>query len=141
MIIEIEKLNDLVCDADKIVLSNDGEKSIIQLLKLQKQIEQAIITAKMMVEKKALELNPNLKSITSDNLRISYRQYGSKYKIDESFFEKLDPSFYKVTKRYDVIADEVEKYTEDHKSLPIGINEIERPKSLSFSLKGEKDNE
>lgn len=141
MIIEIENINELVCDADKIVLSNDGEKAIIQLLKLQKQIEQALTTAKMMVEKKALELNPNLKSITSDNLRISYRQYGSKYRIDESFFEKLDPSFYKIRKAYDVVADEVEKYCEEHKSLPIGINEVDRPKTLSFSLKGEKDNE
>lgn len=141
MIIEIEKLNDLVCESDKIVLSNDGENVIIELLKMEKQVEQAIKTAKMMIEKKALELNPNLKSITSDNLKISYRQYGAKYRIDESFFDKLDPSFYKVSKRYDVVADEVEKYCEEHKSLPIGINEIERPKSLSFALKGEKEND
>lgn len=141
MIIEIEKLNDLVCNADKIVLSADGENVIIQLLTLEKQIEQGIKTAKMMIEKKVIELNPNLKSITSDNLRISYRQYGAKYRIEDSFFDKLDPSFYKVSKRYDVVAEEVEKYCEEHKSLPIGINEIERPKSLSFSLKGEKDNE
>ena len=41
MIIEIEKLNDLVCESDKIVLSNDGEKVIIELLN-GKQVEQAI---------------------------------------------------------------------------------------------------
>lgn len=139
MEIKIENLNQLVADADKILIQPEAEKVLIELLNLQDQIEQAIKTAKLTIEKKALEINPNFKSITSNNLRVNYRQYGAKYRIDEANFSYLPPNFYKESKRYDVIAEEVEKWCETNKGLPVGINEIERPKSLSFTIKGGKN--
>lgn len=141
MEVKIELVEKLVSEADKILLTGEAERVIIQLLELQKQIEEGINKAKELIEKKALEINPNFKSITSDNLRVSYRQYGAKYRVDESLIDKLPANFYKVSKRYDAIAEEVEKFTEEKGGLPVGINEIERPKSLSFSLKGEKKND
>lgn len=141
MEIKIEAVEGLVAEADKILLTGEAENVIIKLLELEKQIEAGLDEAKKRIEKKALELNPNFKSITSDNLRVSYRQYGAKYRLDESLIDKVPENFYKVSKRYDVIAEEVEKFTEQKAGLPYGINEIERPKSLSFSLKGEKQSE
>jgi hypothetical protein len=138
MNIDIEKLKDLIPEADKIFLSPDGEEVLIKLLEIKQQVENAIEAAKGMLEKKALELNPNFSSIQADKVKVYYRAYGAKYKIDLVNIEKCPKNFYKVRTVYDVIAKEVEKWTESHKGLPLGINEIERPKSLSFSLKSEE---
>jgi len=141
MIIEIEKVKELVAQADKILITSEAEKPILQLLKMQKEIEEALKLAKQMIEEKAKELNINFKSITANNLKVSYRQYGAKYRVDTNFLELLPKNFYKVTSRYDAIAEEVDKWTDEHKGLPAGINEVERPKSLSFSIKGDNQNE
>lgn len=138
MNIEIEKLNELTAQADKIFVSPEGEKVLIQLLEIQEQVEQAITASKQILEKKALEINPNFSSIQADKIKVYYRQYGSKYAIDENYLERLSPQFYKVHKSYNVISEQVEKWTEEHGGLPLGINEIERPKSLSFTLKNGK---
>ena len=135
MEIQIEKLNDLVSQADKILISAEAEKVLEQLLKLQTQVEEAVKMAKDKIEKKALELNPDFKSIQGDRVKIFYRAYGAKYRIDPNNSVYLPTHFYKVSKRYDVIAEEVDKWVEENGGLPLGINEIDRPKSLSISLK------
>ena len=135
MNIDIEKIKQLTADADKIFISAEGEETLIQLLEIQKQVEQSIDTAKQMLEKKALALNPNFSSIQADKIKVYYRSYGARYRIDENFLGQLPDKFYKVSKRYDVVAEEVEKFADEKGGLPIGINEIERPKSMSFSLK------
>lgn len=141
MNIEIEKLQQLITDSDKIFLSAEGEEVLIQILNIQKQVEHALETAKQMLEKKALEINPNFSSIQADKIKVYYRSYGSRYRIDENYLEKLSPKFYKVSKRYDVIAEEVEKFADEKGGLPMGINEVERPKSMSFSLKNKIETE
>lgn len=138
MNIDIEKLAQLTAEADKIFLTPEGEEVLVKLLEIQKQVELAIDTAKQKLEQKALELNPNFSSIQADKIKVSYRSYGAKYRVDENNLDKLQSNFYKVRKAYDVISSEVEKWVDEHKGLPLGINEVERPKSLSFSLKGEK---
>jgi type III secretory pathway component EscV len=141
MEIKIENLAKLTAEADKIFLEPDGEETLIKLLDIQKQVEHAIDTAKQMLEKKALELNPNFSSIQADKIKVYYRSYGARYRVDENDLDKLNSAFYKIRKTYDVITEEVEKYTEEHKGMPIGIQEIERPKSLSFSLKNKTEND
>ena len=42
MTIDIEKLDKLLVDADKIFLTPEGEKVLVQLLELQDQVEAAI---------------------------------------------------------------------------------------------------
>lgn len=138
MNIEIEKLAQLTAEADKIFLNPEGEEVLVKLLEIQKQVELAIDTAKQKLEQKALELNPNFSSIQADKIKVFYRSYGAKYRVDENNLDKLQSNFYKIRKAYDVISSEVEKWVDEHKGLPLGINEVERPKSLSFSLKGEK---
>lgn len=141
MNIEIEKLQQLVTDSDKIFLSSEGEEVLVQILNIQKQVEHALETAKQMLEKKALEINPNFSSIQADKVKVYYRSYGARYRIDENYLDKVPSRLYKTSIRYDVIAEEVEKFADEKGGLPMGINEVERPKSLSFSLKNSNENE
>jgi len=138
MNIEIENLEQLTAEADKIFLTPEGENTLVKLLDIQKQVERAIETAKQMLEKKALELNPNFSSIQADKIKVYYRAYGAKYRIDPNNISYCPKELYKTRVAYDVDLGAVEKWTEEHKGLPVGINEVERQKSLSFSLKNEK---
>jgi hypothetical protein len=138
MEINIEELQKLTNEADKIFLTPEGEDVLIKLLDIQKQVEQAVDAAKQMLEKKALELNPNFSSIQADRIKVYYRAYGAKYRVDQSNIDRCPKELYKTRVTYDVDSAAVEKWIESHKGLPVGINEIERTKSLSFSLKNEK---
>jgi len=141
MNIDIEKLNDLVKDSDKIFLKAGGEEVLIEILEIQKQVDEAVRKAELILEEKALELNPNFSSIQSDRIKVFYRNYGEKYRIDDNYLDTLSANFYKVTKRYTVDAKEVEKWTSENKGLPLGIKEVGRKKSLSFSLKNHEPEE
>lgn len=139
MEIQIEKLEKLVKDADKIVLSQEAEETLIQILQIQEQVEHAVKEAKERIEKRALALNPNLQSIVGERVKVYYRAYGSRYSVDLAYLDKLPASLYKVRKTYDVIADEVDRFVDEHGGLPLGIKENERNKSLSFSLKNKTE--
>jgi hypothetical protein len=133
MLIEIEKLDSLVSDADKIFITPEAEEVLLQLLDLQKQIEGAIDEAKKKLEAKALELNPNFKSIRSDNLKVFYRQYGQKYTIDESYIKQIPAHLYKTKFSYTTVSKDIDAYFAEHGALPLGIIEKEREKSIAFS--------
>ena len=89
MNIDIENLNKLTSEADKIFVSAEGEETLVKLLEIQMQVEHAIDTAKQILEKKALEINPNFSSIQADKVKVYYRSYGSRYKINEEELEKI----------------------------------------------------
>lgn len=141
MQINIEKLKDLIQDADKIFLGPEGEEVLLQLLEIEKQVELAIEAAKLKLEETALKLDPNFSSIQSDKIKVYYRSYGSRYAIDESNIDMLPKDLYETKTSYSVNTEAVDRYIEEHKGVPIGIIEKERPKSLSFSVKGKKDEE
>jgi len=132
--IDLSKLHNLVKDSDKILFSPDGENTILQILELKKTIEDAEKAAKKLIETAALKLDKNFTSVQSDNLRVSYRAYGSRYKIDISHIEKLPVKLYKVIKKFSPIPSEIDEYA-DEKGLPLGIIENEREKKISFSVK------
>lgn len=135
MQIDIEKLENLVLDSDKIFISAEGEEVLVELLRIQKQVEQAIDSAKSKIEQTALKLNPNFSSIQADRIKVYYRAYGARYKIDESFIDQIPVNLYTTKTSYLPVPEEIEKWTEEHKGMPVGIVEPERNKSLTFSLK------
>ena len=68
MEINLDNLKHLVAQSTKIFIEPEGEKVLLDLLDLQKQIEDAIDEAKKKLEEEALKINPNFQSIKSDNL-------------------------------------------------------------------------
>lgn len=140
MEIKVEKLEELVANADQIFISPEGEETLIQLLDLQSQVEQAIELAKKKLEESALKLNPNFKSIQADKVKVFYRQYGAKFKIDESQISQLPKDFYSTKVSYTPNVEKIEEFVQEKGGLPVGVIEPDRPKTLSFSLKkGGKD--
>lgn len=135
MQIDVENLSDLVAKADDIFLGPKGEATLVKLLEVQKVVEDAINTAKTVLEQSAIKLNPNFASIQGDTVKVSYRYFGARYYLDESQIDKVDPELYKVTKRYSVDAKALEAYIDEHKGMPVGVNEVERKKQITFAMK------
>ena len=138
MKIDIEKIPDLVANADAIFLSADGERHLLALLDIRDQVEAAIDAAKAMLETKAGEINPDFSSIQGDAIKVSYRYFGAKYYLDDSLVDQVDRELYKVSKRYNVDSKAVENWIETHKGMPVGINEVERKKQITFGKRGAK---
>lgn len=95
MNIDIEKVKDLVGEADLILIKPEAENVLLQLLDLKDQIEAAIDEAEKKIEEAALRINPTFKSIRSDNLKVTYREYGAKYYVDESQLELAPKELYR----------------------------------------------
>lgn len=143
MQIDIEKISKLVTDSDRILFDPDGEAVLVELLKVQGQVDEAIAQAKLKIEQSALRLNPHFSSIQGDRVKVYYRAYGSRYMVDESQLKYIPKELYVAEKKvyYKVDGDAVEKWTSTHKGMPVGIHENERPKQLTFKLKSEVKDE
>src|SRR3990167_3856095 len=140
MKIDIEKLDSLKKTADKIFLEPEGEEVLLSLLEIQKQVEDAIDAAKAKLEETALKLDPNFSSIQADKIKVYYRQYGARFKIDESKVAQIPKELYSEKVTYSPIVAEIEKKVEELGGLPDGVIEPERPKQLTFSLKDKNGN-
>lgn len=139
MTIDLEQLDKLVVESDQIFLTADGEKVLIKLLEIQKQVEDAIESAEKKLEEAGLKIDPNFSSIQSNKIKVYYRFFGSRYKVDQALVDQLPKNLYKIMTKYNAIPDEIEKYAEENKGLPLGILEIERKKQLHFADKNKKE--
>lgn len=141
--IDIEKLNNLIAKADDIFLSADGEQVLIDLLKIQEQLDTAFAEAKAKLEAAALKKNPNFSSIQSDKVKVYYRAYGAKYYVDEANINLAPKDFYTVESKitYKVDTKGLEKEIEKTGKVPAGIIEVERKKQLTFTLKKNAKND
>jgi len=139
--VDLADLAALITEGKDIFLKSEGEEALLKLLDLQEAIEGAIDEAKRVLEAEALKLDPQFKSIQSDNVRVYYRTYGSRYKLDESKVATLPANLYTTRTSYTVNTKEVEAFAKEKGGLPDGILEPERTKQLTFSRKGAADEE
>ena len=135
MHIDIEKLNQLYPQADKILFNPEAESVLIQLLEIQEQVEVAIKAAKQKLEEAALKINPNFSSLHADKVKVFYRAYGEKYAIDESLITEIPEVFYEKQMKYKPKVDEIDDYQKKSHALPYGVKLRDRQKSISFSFK------
>ena len=135
--IDIERVQELTKKADEIFLSPAGEQALIDLLTIQGQVEAAIDDAKAKLEAAALKVDPNFSSIQADKIKVYYRAYGAKYYVDETNIQNVPKEFYtaeqKVTYKVDTKA--LEKHVDATGQMPVGIIEVDRKKSITFTLK------
>lgn len=141
LIIDLDRIAELSSRADEIFFDAEAEHILVELLEAQQTIEKNIDIARALLEKRALDINPNFKSITGDKVKVSYRSFGSKYKVDESMIEYLPKELYKTKTSYSPIPKAIDDWTESHKGLPAGILEPERPKRIVFKYKHELETE
>lgn len=131
----LESIADLKKDSDKIFLNPEGEEILISIIEAEKQLQEIKDEIKSKLEQSALKLDPHFSSIQSDRVKVFYREYGSKYYVDESMVDMIPEGLINKEIRYQVDSKAVEKWSDDHKGLPVGIKEVERAKTLSFSVK------
>src|SRR4030042_89039 len=112
MEIQIEKLGELVEKADKIFITAEGEQVLVDLLDVQRQVEEAIDTAKKKLEETALKINPNFTSIQADKIKVYYRTYGAKYRIDESHVSDLPKEFFETKQVYSANSEAIDQFVE-----------------------------
>lgn len=122
-------------DSDKIFIAPEGEDVLVSLLQAEKELGELKEQVKAKLEESALKLNPNFSSIQGDKIKVYYREYGSKYYVDESQFELIPDGLVNTETKYSVDSKAVEKWSEEHGGMPTGIKEVERGKTLSISLK------
>jgi len=133
--IDLDKLKGLVEEAGNIVFTKESEGALLELLDLQLQLENAITEAKTNIEAAALELNPSFKSVIGEQVKVAYRAYGTRYKIDESYLDKLPKDLYTTRTRYYPKSDEIDRYSDEKGGLPLGVITLDRPKQISFKRK------
>lgn len=137
--IDTDEVKKLTTDSKNILLSPEAENSILALLDIQEQIELAIDEAKKSIEEEALKLNPNFSSVKSDKVKVFYRAYGARFLIDESKLEQLPVDFYTKVTKISANTKAIEKYEKENETVPDGVIETERKKSISISKIGAKD--
>ena len=131
----VRRVKKLKVDADKIFISPDGEDVLVTVLELQVELDTIKDEIKAKLETRALEIDPNFKSIQADRVKVFYREYGAKYFVDESQIELLPEGLAEKKITYSVNSKAVEDWVKEKSKMPTGIKEVERKKSLSFSLK------
>lgn len=135
-VIDIEKIDGLVAEGDKIFLTPEGETVLEDFLKIKNQVEEAEILIKERLKTKALEVAPDFKSIQSDKIKVFYRAYGSKYFVEGDFGPQLEGQELATTKlTYSLDTKAVEKFASETGGLPQGVGVNDREKQISFSLK------
>lgn len=124
-------------EAGKIYISPDGENVLVDLLELQEQVEQAIKLVKDVLVVEGSAVNPNFTSIQGDRVKVYYRSYGQRFYIDEAHVELAPVELYtkELKTTYKIDSGAVEKWIDEKGVMPAGINEVDRPKTLSISLK------
>ena len=128
---------DIQQEAGKIFINYEGEKLLIGLLELQEQVENALKEAKEVLVKAGSEINPNFTSIQGDRVKVAYRSYGQRFYIDEAHVDLAPTELYTKEQKisYKVDSKAVEKWIDMNGGMPAGINEVDRPKTLSITLK------
>lgn len=136
--IDLDRVNKLVKEADQIFFDPKAEETLVELLTIQQKIEDAIKEAKARLEKTALEINPNFTSIQSDKIKVFYRAYGSRFYLDTDRINVVDKDLYSKKVSYSINTKELNAWIKEKKSIPDGVIEAERKKSLSITIKNAK---
>lgn len=124
----------LATEGEKFIFKPSAEEKLVQLLKLQKTIDEAVEQIKVGIAEAGKSINPNFKGVIGDEVRCIYRAYGGKYKYDYAKIADAKP-FLKEKTSFAVDSDLVEKYIREVGELPDGILEADRENKLSITYK------
>ena len=139
LVINYDNIELLVAGAKSITMNPRGEELLIKLLELQSKVDEAVKQCKSVLQVAIQEVDPDLTSISSDNLKVMYRVYGAKYGLNDILIDQLDPKFYTAKMTYSPNSVEIEKEIKTNGVLPNGITINDRQKTVSISLKNKPE--
>lgn len=142
--IDAKNLPVLAETGGKLVFEAKAEDAIYDLLRLEEAVKQAILYVKDRIEEAGLSVNPNFTSVQGDKIKAGYRSYGAKYRLDNSLVDKVPSGLVEEVVRttYQLApAKVIDDWRAEHDGkLPLGIDEIERPKQISIKPIAEFNN-
>lgn len=127
----------LTNDGKHIVVRQEAEEAILKLFEAKEQIEQAISDLKSKIAQEVEKLPVAISTIKTSKLRVYYRSYGARYTIDRAYLPELDKNFYETKVTYSAKIKEIDAFVTENGVLPVGINEVDRPKTLSITVQNE----
>jgi len=125
----------LVQGSKSITIHPQGEQLLIQLLELKEKVDKAIEDAKSILKVAIEEVDPDLTSISSDNIKVMHRVYGLKYSLDSNLVDQLDEKFVNRKVSYSPNTKEIDKEIDTNGSIPNGVIINDRNKTVSITLK------
>ena len=135
MNIDIEKLDQIVNNADNIFLSREAEDVLIEFYRIKEQVEQAEIMIKQKLLETGMKNSPHFKEISGQRVKVSYQAYGAKYSIDTSKIDHLPKNLYRVDTKYVPESKSIEQYKKEYNTLPEGVIANHRKKSIRVAIK------
>lgn len=139
VVVDLYQIKKWVDDSGEIVTTHEAEEAIIQLYNLKEAIDLAIDTAKKRIESEAIAYNPNFSTISTDNLKITYRAYGGRYTIEKQYQDELPEELIVREIKIKPNVKAIDNYLEENGGkLPLGLLETEREKQLSIKVLNEK---
>lgn len=134
--IDTDQVKLLTDDTGKIIFTPDAENAIVQLNELKKSLDEAEKEMKQNIESEALKYDKNFKSVQGDRVKVTYRSYGAKYRLDESRVDEVPPQLIEKKVVYKLASSgDIDKYLEENEGLPVGIEVPDRPKQISITIK------
>lgn len=135
LVIKYGNIDLLVSGGKTITLNPQGEELLIKLLELKDKVEYAVQKCKEQLTLAIQEIDPDLTSVSSDNIKVMYRVYGAKFGLDTNLIDQLDPKLYTQKIVYSPNAKEIDNEIKTTGILPNGITINDRSKTVSISLK------
>ena len=132
--IKPDEITALAEESGKFIFKPEAENSLMELLKIQAFINQAVEDVKVAIAKAGTDINPGFKGVIGEGVSCTYRAYGGKYKYDWAKKDQAMP-FLKEKVTHYVDGDKIAAYVKEVGELPDGIDEVVREKSLSISVK------
>jgi len=125
----------LVQGSKSIAIHPQGEQLLIQLLELKEKVDKAIEDAKSILKVAIEEVDPDLTSISSDNIKVMHRVYGLKYSLDSNLVDQMDEKFVKRKVSYSPNTKEIDNEIGKNGTIPNGVIINDRNKTVSITLK------
>ena len=119
-------------DGESIIFDPKAEGAIVRLLEIQREVDGAVEYLKGEIERQALEFNPNFTGLKGSKIKINYSASGAKYKdTGEVKFHREKFWTKKVT--WSLNSKAVDEYKQKFYTLPKGIAEVNRKKTIRIS--------
>lgn len=134
--IDTDQLRIVADEAGKLFVDPESESKLLELYNVRDEFDKILDAVKLKLESEAVKLDLEFSSIKGNQVKVMYRSYGARYKIDSSLIEQVPPSLYEVKSSYSANVKAIEEYIDaNHGKVPLGIIEPERSKQISITIK------
>lgn len=120
--------DNLLISANSLMLTSESQDSLVALLDIKNEIDNLIEVVKEDLIQKMLELDKNIKTIKSDNIRLTLTSRKGYYKLATP-----DPLF--SCEEIKIVPDtqKIEVYLKENKELPESVIFMEPKRSLTIA--------